>query len=387
MSLLRAGQLLMIAGDSITEQRQFGRIIESYLAACHPHLNAEVRQSGWSGESTAAFLPRAEADLLSFRPGFVISAYGMNDFGYDRFSPALAEEYWSSSHELARRIKASGAGQLLASPGCISLVPAWCERQDISVAELNASLAQIRDLGRALAESEGLAFSDCFQAMSDAESKARASYGPGFHIAGDDGVHPGWAGHMVMATAMLGALGLESDLGAFEMQAGSGAARTRGEGQRLLASGEGWMRIRSWRYPYCVGPGELSKNSSQAAGAALCGFHRRLNRLSFRLGGAGRGPWQLSWGAESMVVGGELLERGINLAELFAAKNPFSIAFGKLDAAVAAKQEFETWQLHEVYHGAASGREASEERRGELLRAVAESLRPLEHEIRIQKIS
>ena len=47
---LKEGDRLAICGDSITEQKMYSRIMETYLTVCAPELNVSVRQYGWSGE-------------------------------------------------------------------------------------------------------------------------------------------------------------------------------------------------------------------------------------------------------------------------------------------------------------------------------------------------
>ena len=42
--LLKKGDRLAICGDSITEQKMYSRIIETYLTVCMPDLNVSVRQ-------------------------------------------------------------------------------------------------------------------------------------------------------------------------------------------------------------------------------------------------------------------------------------------------------------------------------------------------------
>lgn len=50
--LLKKGDRLAIIGDSITEQKIYSRIIETYLTVCVPQLEIQARQYGWSGERT-----------------------------------------------------------------------------------------------------------------------------------------------------------------------------------------------------------------------------------------------------------------------------------------------------------------------------------------------
>ncbi len=49
--LLKKGDRLAICGDSITQQKMYSRIIETYLTVCTPELDITARQYGWSGRT------------------------------------------------------------------------------------------------------------------------------------------------------------------------------------------------------------------------------------------------------------------------------------------------------------------------------------------------
>ena len=62
-----------------------------------------------------------------------------------------------------------------------------------------------------------MAFADVYWPMLAKGFETRAKYGDAFKLEGGDGVHPGWAGHVMMASAYLKALGLDGDgAGKFE---------------------------------------------------------------------------------------------------------------------------------------------------------------------------
>ena len=56
--VLQKGDRLAICGDSITEQKMYSRVIETYLTVAVPELDVTVRQYGWSGETAPGFLAR-----------------------------------------------------------------------------------------------------------------------------------------------------------------------------------------------------------------------------------------------------------------------------------------------------------------------------------------
>ena len=76
--LLKEGDRLAICGDSITEQKMYSRLMETYLTACVPDLKVTVRQYGWSGEKTDGFLRRMDRDCLTFQPTIATLAYGIS---------------------------------------------------------------------------------------------------------------------------------------------------------------------------------------------------------------------------------------------------------------------------------------------------------------------
>ena len=107
--------------------------------------------------------------------------------------------------------------------------------------------------------------------------EAKQRYGPDYMIAGKDGVHPGWAGHLVMAYAFLKAMGLDGQIGTITVDLADGKA-TASEGHRILTTQAGRIEIESSRYPFCA-TGPANEDSSIRSGMTLVPFNRELNRF------------------------------------------------------------------------------------------------------------
>ncbi len=81
----------------------------------------------------------------------------------------------------------------------------------------------------------------------------------------------------------------------------------------------------------------------------------------------------------------------IRLADRFE-KNPFSPYFDKLDAAVLAKQTYETKQVKQIFHGEAGKNDFekavqdTEAERKPLADAIRQAMVPVEHQIKIELI-
>ncbi len=385
--LLQTGDRLAIIGDSITEQKQYSRIIETYLTVCTPELNISTRQFGWSGETAEGFLRRMTNDCLRFHPTVATLCYGMNDHGYGPYNENVAQWYRRNYSTVAQSLKDSGARVVLGSPGCVGRVPPWSTRQNTPVEELNLNLCQLRNIDIGIAAEENIQFADVFWPMFTAGYEAHEKFGPDFAVSGKDGVHPNWAGHVIMAYAFLKALGLDGDIGTYSVDLSANKA-TVTSGHTLDSFTNNTLTITSTRYPFCAAGGP-DKDDSIRAGMGLVPFNAELNRLMLIVKGGPAANYVITWGNESHTYSAAQLEGGVNLADDFQV-NPFSAAFGTVDDAVLAKQTYETLQIKSLFYTPAAKADPdriatiSDEVREPLVDAIAKAFVPVTHTIRIE---
>lgn len=346
--LLKKGDRYAICGDSITEQKMYSRMLEAYLMAARPDLEIECRQYGWSGETAGGFFGRMKNDVLRFQPTVASTCYGMNDFHYVPFTETIGAEYRKNQTQVVEAFKAAGARVVLGSSGTIHSVPPWVKSARGTWETLNLALLQLRNIDIEIAEQEKVVFADVYWPMLLQGRAARAKYGEGFKLEGGDGVHPGWAGHVMMASAYLKALGLDGDLGTLTVDLASGTA-TAQNGQKIKAGAAGTYRVESQRLPFAYDAGELSKDSTIAAGVALADFNTRFNRLTLKVAGTQGASVKVTWGEVSKVFTTEQLAAGVNLAAEFP-QGPLKPAFDKIWNAVGEKQAYETKQIKSLFH-------------------------------------
>ena len=400
--VLRQEDRLAICGDSITEQRMYSRLMEDYLTVCEPELQISVRQFGWSGERAPGFLARMTNDCLRFHPTIATTCYGMNDHEYRAYEDRIGNTYRTNSMAIVEAFKANGVRVIQGSPGCVGKVPRWTARTNDTLMDLNLNLCQLRNIGIGLAEKEHAGFADVFWPMLTAGVAGQKEYGANYAIAGGDGVHPGWAGHTVMAYAFLKAMGLKGDIGVFIVDVKKSRMITT-PGHILVSAKDGEFQIKSSRYPFCacVPAGQAAasypvcekddptKDNSIRSAMTLIPFNQELNRLTLKANNvkAGR-SYKVTWGGESKTFTADQLARGINLAAEFPC-NPFCDAFAKVDAAVAAKQAYETKQIKQAFRTpeAKTDMEAIEARtekeREPLVAAIRAAFVPVTHTIKI----
>ncbi len=387
--LLRHGDRLAIVGDSITEQRMYSRLIETYLTACMPEMEITARQFGWSGEKTDGFLKRMDNDCLRFNPTIVTLSYGMNDARYRPFDVTNGQWFRDHTTAIVRKLKSAGARVVVGSPGCSGKLATWVSSRVGTLEEHNQHLCALRDIAMGVAVDEQVAFADVFWPMTKANIIAPGRY-PGdgsqpYEMAGRDGIHPDWAGHAIMAYAYLRALGLDGNLGEINVDGSQLTAKAFG-GHQVDSFKNGKLKLTSSRYPFCAN-GPVDRDDSVRSGLTFVPFDAELNRFTLKVTGFS-GLATITWGDVSRTYSAAQLQEGINLASEFT-DNPFCEAFDRVSQAVAAKQEFETHQVKTVFHGPigrANMEQAvaeTERQRQPLADAVRVAVTPVKHEITI----
>lgn len=389
---LKEGDRLAIIGDSITEQRMYSRIMETYLTVCVPQLNVSTRQFGWSGETAEGFLRRMTNDCLRFKPTVATLCYGMNDHRYRPFDVMNAMWYRSNYTAVVKSLKAAQSRVVVGSPGCMSKPTTWGRVNGMTLDEHNANLCALRDIDVGIAAREGERFADVFWTMMKAGFEGQTRFSTAeepYMIAGKDGVHPGWAGHLVMAYSFLKALGLDGDVGTITVDLSSQKAEATA-GHKIEGVADGEVTVTSSRYPFCA-TGDTNKDSSIRSGMEVVPFNQDLNRLRLVVKNATASNYKVIWGEESKSYSPAELAAGVNLAADFAV-NPFSTAFKRVDDAVAAKQAYETTQIKKVFHGdeGKADMEAAVKRteaeRTPLADAIKTAFVPVKYTIKIQAV-
>lgn len=384
--ILKENDRLAICGDSITEQKMYSRIMETYLTVCVPELNVTVRQFGWSGERAPGFLARMTNDCLRFQPTIATTCYGMNDHEYKPFEERIGKTYLKNQMEIVESFKAHGARVILGSAGCVGKMPGWVKSASGTVEDLNLNLCELRNIDIDLAQKENVRFADVFWPMLVAQAEVPSRWGTNYAVAGKDGVHPGWAGHTVMAYAFLKAMGLKGEIGTITVDLKANTAKVS-KGHELIVTRDGEFEIRSDRYPFCA-TGPVDNDNSIRSGMALVPFNQDLNRLMLVAKRAQAAKYKVTWGGESKIYSRDELANGINLAADFAV-NPFSESFKKVDEAVAAKQAYETKQIKQIFHGKEGKADmpaavaATEAERAPLAAAIKSAFVPVTHIIKI----
>jgi hypothetical protein len=119
-SQLPANARVAIIGDSITEQKIYSKLIETYLLACLGRKDISCFQFGWGGETAAGFSQRLENDLSAFHPTVATTCYGMNDGAYVPYTPGIGANYEKWMRVVLTGLKKEGVTNIVAgTPGAV----------------------------------------------------------------------------------------------------------------------------------------------------------------------------------------------------------------------------------------------------------------------------
>ena len=384
---LRSGDVVAICGDSITEQGLYSASIETYLLACQPTSDVRAHQFGLSGETSWEFLNRIESDVLPFRPTVATTCYGMNDGGYGPADPERETAYRRATTEIVQRLKRGGVRLIVVgSPGAVDSDafdksgPIWTNAEDYN----RRTLRRLAQIAREVAAQEGVRYADVHGFFCQAMERAKAKFGPGYHVAGADGVHPAANGHLIIAYAFLKAFGCDGNIGTFTVDLSARRA-TFSEGHRLLSFVEDRVEIESTRYPFCF-YGDPSDPESTRGILEVLPFNAELNRLKVIVTGASTPRLKVTWGKWFKIFRAEELAKGVNLAAEFL-DNPFSAPFKAVENAVSKQQRYEATGVRSIWRSLAdswrerdsSWDETTLERVRELEAAARAAVKPVRH--------
>ena len=388
---LQKGDFVAIAGDSITEQKQYSVFIEDYLLLCKPQADVRAMQFGWSGETSWGFLGKMPNEALKFDMTAATICYGMNDGGYSPMNPDKAKHYSESMQGIVDALKKKGVRFIVVgSPGCVDADT--FQKNPEKAAMYNKTLSELRDIAKEIADKNGCAFANVHDVMIDAMTKAKAKNGNTYAVAGGDGVHPGANGQLCMAYAFLKGLGVDGNIGAVTVDLASNSAAAT-DGHKVLSIKDGAVEVESTRYPFCF-YGDAKKSDSTSGIIEFLPFNQDLNRYMLVVKNSG-GKVKVTWGKTSKEFAAADAEKGINLAAEFL-DNPFSEPFKSVEKLIRAQQNAETPLIKKTLHDLPKAKDkatAEEAAREEMKKAkdlydtaAIAAQAPVKHTIKIEVI-
>jgi len=220
---LRDGDRVVFYGDSITDQRLYTTFTETYVVTRFPRLNVSFVHSGWGGDRVTGggggpIDVRLYRDVLQFNPTVLTVMLGMNDGRYRAYDQQLFDDFASGYKHIVDTMKR-------AFPGIRITAIEPSPYDDVTRAPLfeggyNAVLVRYSDFLKQLAAEQKLGLADLNSPVVSALEKANAADAANAAKLIPDRVHPGAAGHLLMAEALLKAWNAPAIVTDVEIDAG-----------------------------------------------------------------------------------------------------------------------------------------------------------------------
>lgn len=209
----RQNDRVIFVGNSITEAGAYVSYIYLYYMTHFPERKLVIMNGGIGGDKAADIYRRFDYDILAKKPNTLILTFGMNDTGYFEFNDNNADK------TAKERIAASLANyrliekRLMQLPGIQKILMSSSPYDETAKIKGNLfpgkhkAMQEIVAFQEAAAQKNQWPFVDLFRPMTALNARLQQK-DPTFTIIGPDRIHPGNAGHLVMASLFLKSQGL-----------------------------------------------------------------------------------------------------------------------------------------------------------------------------------
>jgi lysophospholipase L1-like esterase len=316
---LHEGDRVVFYGDSITDQRLYTTFAETYVVTRFPRTNVSFVHSGWGGDRVTGggggpVDVRLWRDVLPYNPTVVTIMLGMNDGRYRAFDQATFDEFATGFKHITDTLKRQIPGVRITA-----IQPSPYD--DVTRAPMfeggyNQVLVRYGEFLKQLAADQHMGLADLNTSVVESLRKANTADAANAAKLIPDRVHPGAAGHILMAEALLKAWNAPALVADLEVD----AARKEAVRQRnthvtdLRAAGKGI----AWTQTDEALPMPVDMRDPLVALAIHSSdFVQALNQEPLKIRGLAAGRYALKIDGEAAgTFTTEQLAAGINLAEL-----------------------------------------------------------------------
>jgi lysophospholipase L1-like esterase len=211
-SFLGNNDRVCFVGNSITHGGDFHHNILLYQITRFPNTRVEFFNNGISGDVTSGILKRMESDILVHRPTHCVIMIGMNDVRRNLYGSQFTQNadtlslrknaldlYKKNLEEIVKIFLSKNIKVILQKPSIYDQTAVLKTANNLGV---NDALKECADFGQTLADKYQLKTVDYWSIMTELNKKLQKE-NPSASIVGNDRVHPGAVGHLVMAYQFL----------------------------------------------------------------------------------------------------------------------------------------------------------------------------------------
>jgi lysophospholipase L1-like esterase len=327
------GDVVVMIGDSITEQHLYSNYVEMWTVTRFPAWKLTFRNTGIGGDTSRGGNARFKRDVLRYNPSAMTVDFGMNDGGYGGFNEGRFKAYYDGLQGMADQAKAA------------NIRAAWITPQPLDTGEAgktepsayNKTLEQFSEQGpKVIAEKNGGVFVDQFHPYFSVLSKARGQMDKYSRITGGDAVHPGPAGQSLMAASILKGLSFPALVASVEIDAAKvGTPTTKNCTASQVGSKDGGI---AWEQRDDALPFFPPEATGILKWAPIL---EELNDYQLKVTGLGDGKYEVRLGGKTVATytAGELA-KGVNLAVPALKEGPIADQVKAVKSAVEKKNKY-----------------------------------------------
>ncbi len=241
---LKDGDRVVFYGDSITDQRLYTTFTETYVLTRFPQLRVAFIHSGWGGDRVTGggggpVDRRLQRDVLAYRPTVMTIMLGMNDGSYRAFDPKIFAAFTNGYEHILETVR-----RALPDIRITAIEPSPYDdvtRPPSFEGGYNSVLQRFGEFLKQAAAKDRLTIADLNTPVVEALRKASQANPKLAQTILPDRVHPGPAGHLLMAEALLKAWKAPAVVTSVEIDASSGkVTEARNTEVSNLKTGASW---------------------------------------------------------------------------------------------------------------------------------------------------
>ncbi len=316
---LKPGDQVVFYGDSITDQRLYTTFTESYVLTRFPKMGVTFVHSGWGGDRVTGgggggIDLRLERDVFPYHPTVITIMLGMNDASYRPYDEKIFDVYRRGYEHIIASLKEHlpDARITLIQPSPFDDVTQPVRFEG----GYNSVLVRYAEFVKQLAEREHLDLANLNDPLVHALERAKAIDSELAKKIIPDRVHPGPAGHLLMAGELLKAWDAPATVTAVEIDATKPGAtteeRTKVSNLQKSDGGLTWSQLDA-SLPMPIDPND----PLVALVLKSADFVQALDQETLKVTGLSDAAYQLSIDGNAIgTFKKEDLADGINLAVL-----------------------------------------------------------------------
>jgi len=204
----QSGERVVFVGNSITEAGYYESYIWLYYMLHYPGRRITVYNAGIGGDRAKNIQARLDDDVFAKKPTTICLTFGMNDTGYFEFlqnnADSTAKARINESHlyfdSIRQRLRAYTPAKKIMITS--SLYDETVKNPKNYFPGKSRAMQQIAAFQKEAAKQEGWGFVDFLNPMTEITLRQQQK-DTAFTLTGSDRIHPGNAGHFVMAWLFL----------------------------------------------------------------------------------------------------------------------------------------------------------------------------------------